>query len=110
METPTATTVKPAVSPVSTRDVRIATWICFFAWTFAVYDFVLFGNLLPVLAKELGWASSQSTEVNTWVTAGTALVAFAVGPLVDKVGRRKGILVAVIGAALASSSPRWLAC
>ncbi|MGO4147623.1 hypothetical protein AB4Y77_21340 [Paenarthrobacter sp. YAF11_1] len=37
----------PTVTP---SDVKIATWICFFAWTFAVYDVVLFGNLLPVLA------------------------------------------------------------
>ncbi|MDJ0354660.1 MFS transporter [Paenarthrobacter sp. PH39-S1] len=105
METPIGTTVNSVVSaptPVTTRDVRIATWICFFAWTFAVYDFVLFGNLLPKLAHDLGWAASQSTEINTWVTAGTALVAFAVGPLVDKIGRRKGILIAVVGAAVAS--------
>lgn len=94
-------------SPVDTtditpRDVRLATWICFFAWTFAVYDFVLFGNLLPQLAADLGWGAAQSTEVNTWVTAGTALVAFAIGPVVDRVGRRKGILIAVAGAAVAS--------
>ncbi|GAB4100648.1 MFS transporter [Sinomonas halotolerans] len=92
----------PAAGQLTAKDVRIATWICFFAWTFAVYDFVLFGNLLPVLAAELGWAPAQSTEVNTWVTAGTALVAFAVGPLVDRIGRRKGILISVIGAAVAS--------
>jgi MFS family permease len=55
-----------------------------------------------VLATELGWAPAQSTAVNTWVTAGTALVAFAVGPLVDRIGRRKGILISVIGAAIAS--------
>lgn len=87
---------------VSLKDVRFATWLCFFAWTFAVYDFVLFGNLLPVLAEDLGWSASQSTEVNTWVTAGTAVVAFALGPVVDRVGRRKGVLIAVAGAALAS--------
>ncbi|MEV1175879.1 MFS transporter [Nonomuraea sp. NPDC049784] len=81
---------------------KIATWVCFFAWTFAVYDFVLFGNLLPTLAADLGWSSAQSTEINTWVTAGTALVAFGVGPFVDRVGRRKGIIIAVIGAATAS--------
>jgi MFS family permease len=85
------------------RDVRIATWICFFAWTFAVYDFVLFGNLLPKLAADLGWTSSQATGINTWVTAGTALVAFAAGPLVDRIGRRRGIIIAVIGAAVASA-------
>jgi MFS family permease len=83
--------------------VRIATWVCFFAWTFAVYDFVLFGNLLPKLADELGWSSARSTGVNTWVTAGTALVAFAIGPIVDRLGRRKGIIVAVAGAAVASA-------
>lgn len=99
----TRTTAPPAApGQLTARDVRIATWICFFAWTFAVYDFVLFGNLLPVLATELGWAPAQSTAVNTWVTAGTALVAFAVGPLVDRIGRRKGILISVIGAAIAS--------
>jgi MFS family permease len=90
------------VPRITERDVRIATWICFFAWTFAVYDFVLFGNLLPQLAKDLGWAASTSTAVNTWVTVGTALVAFAVGPLADKAGRRKGIIIAVVGAATAS--------
>ncbi|MCW2724098.1 MAG: transporter [Frankiales bacterium] len=87
---------------VTDRDVRIATWVCFFAWTFAVYDFVLFGNLLPKLAADLGWSSGHSTGVNTWVTAGTALVAFGVGPLADRLGRRKGIIIAVVGAAVAS--------
>ncbi|HEY9522808.1 MAG TPA: MFS transporter [Thermopolyspora sp.] len=81
---------------------KIATWVCFFAWTFAVYDFVLFGNLLPELASDLKWTSAQATGINTWVTVGTALVAFAIGPFVDRVGRRKGIILAVIGAATAS--------
>ena len=92
----------PEPEQVTVRDVKLATWICFFAWTFAVYDFVLFGNLLPKLAAELGWSSAKSTGVNTWVTVGTALVAFAIGPVVDRIGRRKGIIIAVIGAAVAS--------
>jgi MFS family permease len=100
MDTSTAHT--PSVPKVTPRDVRIATWICFFSWTFAVYDFVLFGNLLPVLAKNFGWSSATSTGANTWVTAGTAIVAFAIGPFVDKIGRRKGIIIAVLGAAIAS--------
>ena len=87
---------------VTDRDVRIATWVCFFAWTFAVYDFVLFGNLLPMLAEDLGWTGPQSTRINTWVTAGTALVAFAIGPITDRIGRRRGILLSVAGAAVAS--------
>ncbi|MGO2534367.1 MFS transporter [Arthrobacter rhombi] len=100
MDTSPKTLLVPAT--VTPKDVRFATWVCFFAWTFAVYDFVLFGNLLPKLAEDLGWATAQSTAINTWVTAGTALVAVALGPVVDRVGRRKGILIAVIGAAIAS--------
>lgn len=96
-----ATTVTD-VRRITDRDVKIATWVCFFAWTFAVYDFVLFGNLLPKLAAELKWTSAQATGINTWVTAGTALVAFAIGPIVDRLGRRKGIVLAVAGAAVAS--------
>lgn len=98
-KTPLGAAPESAVTP---RQVRVAAWICFFAWTFAVYDFVLFGNLLPVLAEDFGWSSATSTGANTWVTAGTAIVAFAVGPLVDRIGRRKGIIIAVLGAAIAS--------
>ncbi|RTL69150.1 MAG: MFS transporter [Pseudonocardiaceae bacterium] len=87
---------------VTRIDVRRATVICFFAWTFAVYDFVLFANLLPVIAQELGWSGAQTTGVNTWVTLGTAIVAFAIGPFVDRIGRRAGIVVCVVGAAIAS--------
>ncbi|WP_345797503.1 MFS transporter [Castellaniella sp. MT123] len=92
----------PRVHKVTPKDVVIASWICFFAWTFAVYDFVLFGNLLPVLAHDFGWSAATATGANTWVTAGTAMVAFGVGPYVDRAGRKKGIVVAVIGAAIFS--------
>jgi len=98
-------TQRAAIHPLSTitpKDARIAAWICFFAWTFAVYDFVLFGNLLPKIAESLGWGAAQTTAINTWVTAGTAVVALAIGPLTDKIGRRKGIIISVAGAAIAS--------
>ena len=48
--------VRPAIHSFTPRDVKIASWICF-AWTVAVYDFVLFGNLLPVMAADLGLAA-----------------------------------------------------
>ncbi|MEJ7138941.1 MFS transporter [Amphibiibacter pelophylacis] len=88
---------------VTAQDVKFSTIVCFLAWTFAVYDFVLFANLLPVIAQDLGWTAAQTTGINTWVTIGTALVAFFVGPLVvDRMGRKSGIVIAVTGAALAS--------
>lgn len=90
------------VPQITDRDVNIALWICFFAWTFAVYDFVLFGNLLPKLAEDLGWTAADATGINTWITVGTALVAFGIGPVVDKLGRKRGIVIAVAGAAIAS--------
>lgn len=98
----TDTLPRTPAQEITPRDVKIASWICFFAWTSAVYDFVLFGNLLPELAADLGWSEPQSTQINTWVTIGTALVAFSIGPIADRMGRRKGILIAVTGAAMAS--------
>ncbi|TFD64250.1 MFS transporter [Cryobacterium ruanii] len=98
----TSTTTLPQVMTVTLRDVKRATWIAFFAWTFAVYDFVLFGNLLPAFSADMGWSAPETTNIVTWVTIGTALVAFAIGPIVDRIGRRKGIIIAVAGAAVAS--------
>jgi hypothetical protein len=36
-------------------DVKRATIVAFFAWVFAVYDFILFGTLLPEIGKHYGW-------------------------------------------------------
>jgi MFS family permease len=88
--------------PVTARQLRYALWICFLAWTFAAYDFILFGNLLPVMAADFDWSEPMSAGINTWVTVGTALVVFLVGPVIDRVGRRRGVAIAVLGAALAS--------
>lgn len=94
----------PPRSDLSPHDVKVAVVVCFAAWTIAVYDFVLFGNLLPVIAEELGWAEAASTRINTIITLGTALVAFAIGPLSDRVGRKRGIIIAVVGAGAASAA------
>jgi MFS family permease len=87
---------------VSRKQVNYATGVCFFAWVFAVYDFILFGTLLPRVGEHFHWTASTQTSINTWVTLGTAIVAFGIGPIVDKLGRRKGIIIAVAGAAICS--------
>ncbi|MBA4003699.1 MAG: MFS transporter, partial [Delftia sp.] len=87
---------------VTRRQVSYATWVCFFAWVFAVYDFILFGTLLPQLGEHFQWSAEQQARLNTWVTLGTVIVAFAIGPIADRLGRRKGIIIAVAGAALCS--------
>jgi len=89
----------PQVTP---GQVRYATWVCFFAWALAVYDFILFGTLLPRLGDHFQWTAAEQARLNTWVTLGTGLVAFGIGPVVDRLGRRKGIVIAVCGAAICS--------
>ena len=84
-------------------EVRFGTWIAFFAWVFAVYDFVLFGTLLPKLGAEFGWSAAHQAAIATWIATGTAVVALLIGPVVDKVGRRQGIMVTVGGAAICSA-------
>ena len=75
---------------------RYATWVCFFAWALAVYDFILFGTLLPRAGRHFGGRPPSRPRLNTWVTLGTGLVAFGIGPIVDRLGRRKGIIIAVM--------------
>lgn len=87
---------------VTKKQVNHATWICFLAWVFAVYDFILFGMLLPKLGDHFQWTAEEQAELNTWVTLGTVFVTFGIGPVVDRLGRRTGIIIAVAGAALCS--------
>jgi MFS family permease len=87
---------------LTSRDVKYATWIAFFAWVFAVYDFILFGTLLPVMGEHFSWNQATQAEIATWVALGGAVVAFAIGPVVDRLGRRAGIIFTVTGSALCS--------
>lgn len=110
MTTTPATTTTPVTEsgtwkPVQleSKDVKYATWIAFFAWVFAVYDFILFGTLLPVMGGHFTWSETEQAEIATWVAVGGAVVAFVVGPLVDKIGRRGGIIFTIGGTALCSA-------
>lgn len=83
-------------------DVKRATVVAFFAWVFAVYDFILFGTLLPEIGKHYGCDAAAQAEIATLVAVGTAVIAFAIGPLLDRLGRKAGLLWTVAGAALCS--------
>jgi len=87
---------------VSKGQVVYASIVAFFAWMFSVYDFILFGTLLPLIAQEFGWATSTSVAIATYVSIGTFLVSLTVGPIADYFGRRNGLVVTVAGAALSS--------
>lgn len=103
--TATTDTEAGAWKPVQleSRDVKYATWIAFFAWVFAVYDFILFGTLLPVMGGHFTWTEAEQAEIATWVAVGGAVVAFVVGPLVDRIGRRGGIIFTIGGTAVCSA-------
>lgn len=88
---------------VTSGQVWFATAICFTAWAFGVYDFVLFGTLLPQIGESMQWGLATQAEIATWVAVGTVVVALAVGPFVDKFGRRAGVMLTVGGAGLCSA-------
>ncbi|MFB9377769.1 MFS transporter [Kineococcus gynurae] len=87
---------------VSVRETRKGTLFALMAWVFAVYDFILFGTLLPALQADFTWSAATATGVATLISIGTAFVVLGVGPLVDRLGRRRGMLITVAGTAVAS--------
>ena len=102
-DTVPAGAVEWRAKPLLPAEVRFATAIAFFAWVFAVYDFVLFGTLLPKLGASFGWSPVHQAAIATWIATGTAVVALLVGPPVDRLGRRTGIVLTVGGAAICSA-------
>lgn len=87
---------------VSSREIKYATGIAFFAWVFAVYDFILFGTLLPEMGGHFGWDAAEQSRIATMVALGGCVVALVIGPIVDRLGRRKGVIISVGGAAVSS--------
>jgi len=110
---PTGTQLQPARTTsvgdwrpnrITIKDTRLATGVAFLAWVFAVYDFILFGTLLPQIADTYGWAASTATAVATWVSVGTFVVALLLGPITDRIGRRRGMMLTLAGTAAASAA------
>lgn len=89
-------------APVTMGQVKYATLIAFLAWTFAVYDFILFGMLLPEIGRSIGMDEAAQAKLATWVALGTVVVALCIGPLVDRFGRRFGMVFTVGGAGICS--------
>jgi len=89
---------------ITKKDTRFATGTAFLAWVFAVYDFILFGTLLPVISEDFGWSTARAAGISTAVAVGTFVVALLLGPLVDRIGRRKSMVLTVSGTALASGA------
>ncbi|UUL75493.1 MFS transporter [Pseudarthrobacter sp. Fe7] len=86
----------------SKRHTTTATVLALLAWTVAVFDYGLFGTLLPAMQQEFGWSAPEAYAINTWIAVGTAIVCFGIGPVIDRLGRRKGMMTTIGGTAVVS--------
>ena len=89
-------------SPLTKRQVTYTAVVALFAWTFAVYDLITFGNLLPKIQQEFGWSNAATSYVATFVGLSSLVVALAVGPVIDRLGRRFALVLTTGGAAVSS--------
>src|SRR4028119_2279909 len=89
---PTPPGVEPWNVEITPKTIRQVSVVCFIAWVASVYDFTLFGTLLPVIAEDFGWSVVEATAINTYATIGVFIVALAVGTIIDRMGRKKAPL------------------
>lgn len=94
-----ATGTFPTIGP---KETKRGSTLAFFAWTLAVYDFIMFGTLLPRIAEDFGWNEQTALLANTLVSVGVFVVVVLVGLFVDRLGRRRGMMITIGGAALSS--------
>lgn len=84
------------------KHVTYASVIAFLAWFFSVYDFNMFGTLLPKISAAFGWSAGFATTVSDLVSVATFIAALSVGPLVDRLGRRLAMILTTAAAAVSS--------
>ena len=88
--------------PLTRGQIGYTAIVALLAWTFAVYDLITFGNLLPLIQADFGWSNATASYVATFVGLGSLVIALTVGPLIDFVGRRFALVVTTGGAAISS--------
>jgi MFS transporter, putative metabolite:H+ symporter len=88
---------------ISARETRRGTTLAFFAWVLAVYDYMLFGTLLPRISDDFGWSETDLLYANMLVSVGVFIIVIFVGLAIDRLGRRKGMMITVGGAAASSA-------
>lgn len=69
--------------------------ILFFATTINYIDRQTLGILAPVLQQEIGWSEIEYSQIVTAFQAAYALGLLALGWLIDRIGSRLGLLIAV---------------
>jgi MFS family permease len=87
---------------ISRNQLIYSSVIAFLAWVVCVYDFIMFGTLLPRIADSFGWATATSTAIATLVSIGTMIVAILVCPLIDYLGRKRALIITTAGTGVSS--------
>lgn len=60
------------------------------------YDVFVAGTVLPTLIKEWGLSKPQAGMLQAWALFGMMFGALVLGPLADRIGRRKGIAISFL--------------
>src|SRR5699024_2260607 len=97
-----ANDAEPWNREISKKTVYYVSFVCFLAWVASVYDYTLFGTLAPVSAQDFGWTTAQATAVTAWAMVGGPIVSVAVGRIIDRMGRKRALILLVIGGAISS--------
>ncbi len=70
--------------------------LCALLLIFDGYDLFIFGVVLPTLMKEWSLTPVQAGALGSYALFGMMFGAFVFGPLADRIGRKKGILISFV--------------
>jgi MFS transporter, AAHS family, benzoate transport protein len=93
------TTITTATERTTRESARL--WAVALCWTAVAldgFDLVVIGAVIPVLSKtgELGFTDSSLTTASTLGLVGVGIGAVLVGPLTDRLGRRRVVIACVL--------------
>jgi ACS family hexuronate transporter-like MFS transporter len=78
--------------------------LLFFATTINYMDRQVLGILAPTLQRELGWSEVQYGAIVSWFTIAYALGLLVAGRIMDRIGVRRGLAVAIVTWSIAAMS------
>jgi AAHS family benzoate transporter-like MFS transporter len=80
------------------RSPLLVVAVCFLAVMFDGYDIIVYGSALPSLLAEPGWnlGPAEAGAIGAYALFGMLLGALAAGPVADRIGRRRVILLAIV--------------
>lgn len=76
--------------------------LCGLLLIFDGYDLFVFGVVLPVLMQDWGLSPVQAGALGSYALFGMMFGAFVFGPLADRIGRKKGVIICFVLFSLAT--------